>query len=264
MSSTIITLTTDFGEGSPYVAAMKGVIYGINPDVTVVDITHSIPAQDVVHGAEILRDYTPLFPAGTIHAVVVDPGVGTARSIIYAQVGNQHYILPDNGLLGLLVETCPITQCITVENDRYWRLPVSATFHGRDIIAPTAAHISLGVEPQTLGTSREKLVFLENSQPEVTHRMIRGRVVSIDSFGNLITNIHSSLFTGRATDESLCVVCGLYETWGLHCTYGDVPDGLLVALIGSNGYMEIAITGGNAAARLGVGVGNMVTAAWEI
>ena len=136
--TSIITLTTDFGAGSPYVAAMKGVMLGINPAVRLVDLSHEVGPQDVNYGAVLLAETTTWFPAGTIHVAVVDPGVGTARRLLYARIGDQHYLAPDNGLLSLLAKRLRPARIVELTNNEYWLPAVSNTFHGRDIFAPVA------------------------------------------------------------------------------------------------------------------------------
>ena len=259
----IITLTTDFGTGSPYVAAMKGVILAINPAVTLVDLTHDIRPQDVRQGAVVLEDVTLLFPADTIHVAVVDPGVGTDRAIVYARIGNQQYIAPDNGLLSRLAEKNRPAPVFRLSNAEYWRHPVSATFHGRDIMAPVAARLSLGLDPALLGPPHLGLTEIPWPQALVLPRKIKGAVLEIDSFGNLITNITADMLAGRPTDERACIVCGIYETWGIYSAYAQQHQGMLVALIGSTGRLELALAGDNAARRLGVQVGAPVTVAWD-
>jgi S-adenosylmethionine hydrolase len=247
----IITLTTDFGTGSPYVAAMKGAILSINPAVTIVDITHDVRPQDIRHGAVILDDVAEEFPAETIHVAVVDPGVGTARAIVFARIGDHRFIAPDNGLLSPLVRRKTPSQLIRIENQEYFRHPVSFTFHGRDIMAPVAAHLSLGVEPERLGPPLESLVEFQWPEVRISRDRIVGMVLEIDSFGNLITNTRA------------CVVVNIYETWGIFSTYAQQPQGTLIALVGSNGRLELSVVGDNAAARLGVQIGEPVTVAWE-
>jgi S-adenosylmethionine hydrolase len=259
----IITLTTDFGTGSPYVAAMKGVILSINPAVTLVDISHAVPAQDVRNGALVLENTTPWFPADTIHVAVVDPGVGTGREIVYARIGSQQYLAPDNGLLSRLFAKIPPAEIRRLANPAYWLQPVSATFHGRDIMAPVAARLSLGLDPRELGPPASQIAWSEWPEAEVLAKKIRGQVVEIDSFGNLITNIAAEMFAGRPTDTRVCVVCGIYETFGIYRTYAAQAEGMLVALVGSNGRLELALVGDNAAAQLGVAVGTPVILAWE-
>ena len=258
-----ITLTTDFGAGSPYAAAMKGVILSICPAATIVDIAHDIPPQDIRRGALVLDEAAEWFPAGTIHVAVVDPGVGTDRAIVYAEIGPQQFIAPDNGLLSRLAARTPPAKIIRLARPEHWLPEVSATFHGRDIMAPVAARLALGLDPDLLGPAMERLATLD--WPEVRQRPARidGAVIEIDSFGNLITNITAEMLAGRPTDHRLCVVCNIYETWGIYRAYGNRPQGTLVAVIGSAGRLELAIVGDNAARRLGIGVGAPVTLAWE-
>ncbi|MGA2255867.1 MAG: SAM-dependent chlorinase/fluorinase [Thermoguttaceae bacterium] len=259
----IITLTTDFGTGSPYVATMKGVILSLNPAVMIVDISHAVGAQDVARGALVLEDTTPWFPDGTIHVAVVDPGVGTARSILYARIGSQQYIAPDNGLLGRLMARAKPSMVLRLTEQEYWLAEVSHTFHGRDIMAPVAARLSLGLDPRRLGPAAGQLDQLDLPLPQVVEEKVRGEVISIDSFGNLITNIAYDLLAGKPNDSRACVVCGIYETFGIYHTYGEQAPGMLVALIGSAGRLELAIVGDNAAARMGVSIGTPVVVAWE-
>jgi len=259
----IITLLTDFGTGSPYVAAMKGVILSINPAVTIIDLTHAIPAQDIREGAAVLEDVAGRFPDGTIHVVVVDPGVGTERAIVYARIGTQQFLAPDNGVLSLLARRVTPSEVIRLANRAYWLEKISATFHGRDIMAPVAAHLSLGIAPRELGPAHEMLGWLPWSGPARHQDRIEGAVLRIDSFGNLITNITADMLAGRPTDGRACVVCNIYETWGIYRTYGDQPRGTLIALIGSNGCLELSVVGESAAEQLGVAVGEPVVVAWE-
>jgi S-adenosylmethionine hydrolase len=259
----IITLTTDFGTGSPYVAAMKGVMLSINPAATLVDLTHAIPPQDVRHAAVVLDDVTGRFPPETIHTVVVDPGVGTERAILYARIGRQQYVAPDNGLLSKLGRRIAPERIIRLENPKYWLNPVSKTFHGRDIMAPVAAHLSLGVDPADLGPTCEALGQLEWPEPHQSADRIDGVVLEIDSFGNLITNITADMLGGRPTDQRACVVCSIYETYGIYGAYAQLPGGSFIALVDSSERLELAIVGSSAARRLGITVGTPVTVAWE-
>ncbi len=259
----IITLTTDFGADSPYVAAMKGAILSINPAAVIVDLTHSVPPQDVRQGAVVLDDVTPMFPPGSIHVAVVDPGVGTERAILCARIAARLYVAPDNGLLSRVGRRGPVERTVRVENPKFWRHPVSRTFHGRDIMAPVAAHLSLGIDPAELGPSAEMSGRIEWPEPRVSADRIDGMVLEIDSFGNLITNVTADLLAGRPTDQRAVVVCGIYETYGIFGAYANNPQGTLVALIGSSGRLELAIVGDNAARRLGIQAGTPVTVAWE-
>ena len=258
----IITLTTDFGVSSPYVAAMKGAILSINPQVTIVDLTHAIEPQNIAAGAYALRDTAPSFPAGTIHVVVVDPGVGTTRAIVYALIADQQFICPDNGLLTLLAERHRPTKIIRIVEERLFRHPISATFHGRDIMAPVAALVSQGLEPEQLGPTIESLQKLPLSGAERMGNKIQGQVVSVDSFGNLVTNITRDMLADVPRDESVTVRCEEHETHGIFNTYADQPPMTLVALVGSNDCLEISIVDDSAKIMLGVGVGAPVEVAW--
>lgn len=259
----IITLTTDFGTGSPYVAAMKGAILSVNPTATLVDITHDIRPQDIRHGAGVLADVTGLFPAGTIHVAVVDPGVGTDRAIVCALIGEQTYVAPDNGLLGELLRRAPADVIVRIDKPEFWRQSVSSTFQGRDIMAPVAAHLSLGVPPARLGSVAASVHILEFPKPRVCPGRIDGVILEVDSFGNLITNITADLLAGYPTDERVCIVCGIYETWGILSAYAQQHADMFVALVGSTGRLELAIVEGNAAKRLGLQAGMPVTVAWN-
>jgi S-adenosyl-L-methionine hydrolase (adenosine-forming) len=259
----IITLTTDFGVSSPYVAAMKGAILSIHPAAAIVDITHAVPAQDIRRGAVILDLVTPRFPEGSIHVAVVDPGVGTDRALVYAEIGAQRYLAPDNGLLSRLAEHEPPKKIIRLERSEYWLESVSHTFHGRDILAPVAARLNLGLNPENLGPAQPRLVMLDWPEVRITPTRITGVVMEIDSFGNLITNIAEEMLAGRPVDERACVVCGIYETYGIYHAYGQQLSGMLVALVNSGGWLELAMVNENASERLGISTGTQVTLAWE-
>lgn len=259
----IITLTTDFGSGSSYVAAMKGVILSICPAATIVDLCHDIPPQDIRRAAIFLDEAAEWFPADTIHVAVVDPGVGTARAILYARMGQQQFIAPDNGLLGRLAARTQPSKLVRLEDASLWLPKVSNTFHGRDIMAPVAARLAMGLDPDRLGPPLKRLTSIDWPDARSTPSRIDGLVIEIDSFGNLITNITSDLLAGRPTDRRVCVVCNIYETWGIYQTYAEQPNGTLVAIVGSNGRLELALVGENAAHQLGIQRGTPVTLAWE-
>ena len=258
----LITLTTDFGGGSPYVAAMKGVILSINPEAQIVDVTHAVPAQDIGAGALVLEQATPWFPAGSLHVAVVDPGVGSERGIVYAEIAGQQYIAPDNGLLGRLAARHEPSRIVAVEDPAFWLPRVSATFHGRDIMAPVAARLSRGLAAERLGRPLDKLVSLTWPEVVILPRSIRGSVESIDSFGNLITDITDDMLTHVPRDESVRITCDEHETIGIFRTYADQPSATLLALIGSSGRLELAIVEENAAAMLGIRTGTPVVVTW--
>mgnify|MGYP000104497526 CR=1 FL=1 len=259
----MITLTTDFGEGSHYVAAVKGVILSINPAAVLVDLTHAIRPHDIRHGAIVLADVAPYFPPETIHLAVVDPGVGTDRPLVYARMGAQHFLAPDNGLLSLLARRWPPSRIIRLDKPKYWLQPTSATFQGRDILAPVAARLSLGFEPDRLGSPQKRLVDFHWPEVRLSPDKIVGSVLMVDSFGNLITNITAKMFSKRPTDHRAHVICGTRETWGIHRTYGEMPPGNFIALVGSSGRLELAVVEGNAAARFNIQPGTPVTVTWE-
>lgn len=251
----IITLTTDFGEGSPYVAELRGSILCINAGIQVVDGTHSVPPQDVLQGALALRQFRDAFPAGTVHVAVVDPGVGTDRDILLVAARDQFYVAPDNGLLSFILDDA--SQILSVDQPAYWRKVVSSTFHGRDIMAPVAAHLCSGV-PLAQLASRQVTEPQRLSLPlaKVEPNVIRGSVISIDSFGNLITNIRydemqalGGGFQVRVADQ----VCRFVNS------YMDAKPGTTIALVGSSGWLEVAICCGNAAEAMISALGGQVS-----
>jgi S-adenosylmethionine hydrolase len=265
--SPIITLTTDFGLTGHYVAQMKGAILSINPAAQLIDITHAIGPQNVRQGAVAMRDATVMFPTGSVHVGVVDPGVGTARKIVYAEIDGRHYIAPDNGLLGLVQRGATnVTRIIAVENRKYWREVVSTTFHGRDIMAPVAAHVSLGVDPTDLGKTLTAMQTLDWPEPLVTPSAAQGEIVEIDHFGNAITNLRQEHLPGATPQHwgQVEILAGSsLRISGLSATYGERASGAGAALIGSGGYLEIAVVGGSAAERFSLQVGDAVTVCWS-
>jgi S-adenosyl-L-methionine hydrolase (adenosine-forming) len=255
MSDPLITLTTDFGDGSPYVAAMKGVILGINPQARLVDLSHHIPPQDVRHTAFFLRAAVPYFPHEVLHLVVVDPGVGTERALLYVEVGGHRLLVPDNGCWTELAQgVAEPPMVLRLAEPRYWRPQVSATFHGRDMLAPAAGHLSRGLDPRQLGPPARDWVRLEMAAPQLGPEQLTGEVVFIDDFGNLLTNLPGDTFTAWG-DRDVRITVGAHEIERRVRTYGEAEPGTLVALVSSAGTLELAESQGNAAARLGIRVG---------
>ena len=265
----IITLTTDFGRADAYVAAMKGVILGINPDVRLVDISHEIKPQDIAGGAFILSTACEFFPRRTVHLVVVDPGVGTGRKAVVVRTPAADFVAPDNGVLSYILQDyadgaaagnkqklhLDEIEVIDINNRRFWRPTVSATFHGRDILAPVAAHLSRGVPPAEFGEAIDTLTVLPLTRPRrQPDGAISGCILHVDNFGNLITNIGRNDLPVKCTDITIEVkkevIRGLEETYA-------TGEGLM-ALIGSSEYLEIALKEGSAAAYLNAGVGDEV------
>ena len=247
MPDPIITLTTDFGEDSPYVASMKGVILGINPAARLVDLSHQLPPQNLTHAAFFLATTVPCFSTEVLHVVVVDPGVGTERALLYVEVEGHHLLAPDNGCWTLLArQGSRPPRVLKLVEPRYWRQPVSATFHGRDILAPVAGHLSLGLDPQSLGPVASEWVQLEFPVPALEPDRLAGEVIFVDHYGNLITNIPGDAFHALAAGP-VRVAVGSQEVARRVRTYGEAEPGTFVALISSAGMLEIAVVQGNAA-----------------
>lgn len=256
----IIALLTDFGMQDHYVAAMKGMILQINPKVTLVDITHDIAPQGVLEAAFILRQTFPYYPAETIFVAVVDPGVGTSRRILAARYNNRVVLTPDNGLLTFLHRDAQLQEIRVVENRQYMAATLSATFHGRDIFAPVAGHISRGVALDRLGAPADRVEILGIARPEWSRDgSIAGQVIYVDRFGNLITNIAESDLSGpRPQGRGREVVLNGRVIGPVRIAYTDVPAGQPLALIGSTCMLEIAVNGGSANRALDAGRGASV------
>ncbi|HLH72157.1 MAG TPA: SAM-dependent chlorinase/fluorinase [Chloroflexota bacterium] len=263
-----IVLLTDFGERDGYVGTMKGVILRINPSVTIVDLSHTIPPQDVTDGAFVLGTSYRYFPAGSIFVAVVDPGVGSERRAIALSAGAYTFVGPDNGLFTLVLADfavptpdggglaslmgTPVTG-VVLEKSEYFLPTVSATFHGRDVFAPVAAHHSLGVPLAAFGPPLTEVVSLPSQRPRWENGALSGQVIHVDRFGNAITNITRAELA-RLTLPVVEVV-GL-QIVGLQHQYAGASG--LLALIGSSDRLEIALNGGNAAVEFGLAVGTPV------
>jgi S-adenosylmethionine hydrolase len=249
--SGIITLTTDFGQRDPYVAMMKGVILSINREARIVDITHQIAAGAIAEAASILNDAHRFFPSGTVHVGVVDPGVGSPRRPIALVAENHFFVGPDNGLFWPLIEADGQCHVIRLTDKRCWMKQISATFHGRDIFAPVAAHISQGVDPLLMGETIDDPMPLQVPLPRMEDSELVGEIVRIDHFGNLITNITREHLAPFFESKDLTIRIGGLVLNTLSTTYSDVPEGQPLALIGSSNALEIAVNRGNAAHDLG-------------
>lgn len=257
MNPAILTLTSDFGRDGPYVAAMKGVVLGLAPGTQLVDVSHAIAPQNVLEGAFVLAGIADAFPAGTVHLAVVDPGVGTYRRLVAVSAADQWFVAPDNGLLGGVIRGRVISGIWEITNPNLWRKRVSSTFHGRDILAPAAAHLVLGRDPDELGPRRSKIISLANFEPRTDEHGIVGEVIFRDAFGNLITNVSASRLA-HSPPETWAVEIAGEEIEGLSRTYGDRPPGTVVAVAGSTGWIEIAVVNGDAARALTAGPGMTV------
>jgi len=244
----VITLLTDFGLSDNFIGVMKGVILTLNPQAVIVDVTHNVPPQDVWTAAYLVSVSHPYFPAGTVHLAVVDPGVGTGRRAIVVETERAFFVAPDNGLLTYVLREEPVRKIIHLTESRFWLPNPSATFHGRDIFAPVAAHLSKGVPPEEMGAVIEDPVLLPLPCPQKRpNGTILAHVLHIDHFGNLITDVREEDLEGDVVIE----IAG-YRLDGIHRTFADVEPGQPVAYIGSSGRLEIAIRQGNAASAFGI------------
>lgn len=258
----LIALTTDFGYRDHFVGLMKGVIAGIDPNAQVIDVTHGIPAQDVMAGALVLRHTAGYFPPGTIQVAVVDPGVGSERTSLLIESGSQFFIGPDNGIFSLALEKQPPTRIVRLSNPAYHLQPTSGTFHGRDIFAPVAAHLSRGVPPVAFGESVQSYEKLALPQIVRGECQIDAEIIYIDGYGNLFTNLEERDLTGLPS-AGLDFQLGPIRVRGLGLNYTAVAAGEFVAVVNSWGYLEIAANQGNAQYLAGANIGAKVRVTWN-
>ncbi len=263
----IITLTTDFGLKDEYVGVLKGVILGLAPQASLIDLCHTIRPQDLRQGGFILQAAAPFFPKTTIHLAIVDPGVGTNRQLLAVRAMGQIFLGPDNGILSPFLQEPLFEEAISIDCPQLYLAPLSATFHGRDILAPIAAALANGTEFSRLGsqTFKENLIKLASPTLQIDriHGNIAGSVIHIDHFGNLSTNIHQRDLAGLTADpDSIQIFHKKLQVTGLASAYASRPNGQVLALIGSRGYLELAVTNGNAARLLGAEVDDPVRVTW--
>jgi S-adenosyl-L-methionine hydrolase (adenosine-forming) len=252
----LITLTTDFGEQDFYVAAMKGVIASRCPEASLLDVSHSLPPQDIMSAALLLEGCAPCFPDGAIHVVVVDPGVGSSRRPIAARLAEQYFVCPDNGLLTLILKKLPLIEARIITNPACMMTTVSTTFHGRDIFAPTAAYLASGGLFSEIGPVIETLQILDIPDPAWTgETTITGAVMHVDSFGTLVSNITRESIQGK---KVLQVRVGPLVLEGIGKTFSDVPPGKPVAYFGSSERLEVAVNCGHAAREYDVTCGDSI------
>ncbi len=253
----IITLTTDFGLHDTYVAEMKGVILGIYPNAVIVDITHKVEKFNIRKGAFMLATAAPYFPAGTIHVAVVDPAVGTKRRPIIVQTEHNVFVGPDNGVLMLAAEAHGIKRVFKIENQKFLSLPISNTFHGRDVFAPVAAHIAKGTAAlEEFGRPITDVIKPKFSKVKRTTCGLVGEVLHVDSFGNIITNIHRKDIEPTKPVKLQVNLRNLKLNLNFVKAYAEAKPYEPLALIGSHNYFEIALNQGNAAAKFQVQVGD--------
>ncbi|MBV8887220.1 MAG: SAM-dependent chlorinase/fluorinase [Chroococcidiopsidaceae cyanobacterium CP_BM_RX_35] len=253
----LLTLLSDFGERDVYVGVMKGAIAQVNCSITVVDLTHQIPPQDIATARFCLMNAYPYFPHGTVHVAVVDPGVGSSRRAVAVELADGFLVGPDNGLFSGVLSQSQAIAAVELTNPNYWKTPEpSATFHGRDIFAPVGAHLASGVSLKHLGQAIASSTLVQLPIPGCTHTDIGivGCIQYVDRFGNLITNIPGTYVQGKTWSVA---AAGLNIISGCQ-TYSDVPPGSPVALVGSHNWVEIAVNGGNAQSQFQLDWGSKV------
>ena len=261
---TTLSLTTDFGNVNGFVGTMKGVIWGIAPDVNIADISHDIPAQDIRTGAIALWRSSAYFPTGSVHVAVVDPGVGTKRRAIAAKLGDQFFVLPDNGLITPMLEDAEAKgkdiRIVHLDKPEYWLQQVYTTFHGRDIFAPVGAHLASGVPLEKLGTLITDPVRLPLPKPVITDEEIQGSILVIDVFGNCTTNVRV-LDVANLKNLQLEIAGKVIQ--GVLPSYGHAKVGDLVAVTDSEGFIEVAVVNGSAARTLGIQLDDQVRISFD-
>jgi S-adenosylmethionine hydrolase len=272
--SSIVTITTDFGTEDAYVPAMKGTMLSIAPEARLVDVTHAVAPQDVMEAGFVLKAAYEYFPSGSIHLVVVDPGVGTERRAVAVRQDDHWFVGPDNGVFPLVLDGTSPDAMVELDNPEMWRTTApSTTFHGRDIFAPAAAHLAAGRSLEALGTPLEALEPLRWAQPMAETGTVQGWVVHVDHFGNCITNIRRRTVADAldrdaelSSVDALPPVEAFVGTTTLHAirsTYGDVAEEDPLLLFGSTGYLEVAVNSGSAADRLNIRKGDSVKLSFD-
>ena len=256
----MITLTTDFGLKDPYAAEMKAVILGISPNAVIIDITHEVAKFNVRMGAYVLSSAAPYFPRGTIHVAVVDPGVGTQRRPILIQTKQGFFVGPDNGILVMATENQGIKRIYEITNPKFMLSKVSSTFHGRDVFAPAAAHLAGRVNPAEFGPEIHEITKPEFAKVTKRKNVLFGEVLHVDNFGNIITNVRETELARIRVKERVNVELPDHKLKLKFCrAYADAKPQQPLALIGSQGYLEIAMNQGDAAAEFNTKVGDKVT-----
>jgi S-adenosyl-L-methionine hydrolase (adenosine-forming) len=254
----LIALLSDFGTRDHYAGTMKGVMMGICPELTLVDITHDVTPHDVLEGALQLAAACRFFPVGTIFLAVVDPGVGSSRRGLAADTGDYRFVAPDNGLLTAVFQDMPPKKVVELTERRYARPTVSRTFEGRDRFAPAAAWLAKGIQLTALGRTVASYQQIEIPRADVTATTLRGVVLLVDRFGNLVTNIDRRSFEAFTRDRAVTVTAGGHLIAGVVATYADIRPGEACALFGSTDHLEIAVNGGSAEVALRLSRGAIV------
>jgi S-adenosylmethionine hydrolase len=262
MKKKIITLLTDFDTKDGYIGAVKGVIKRINPQAEIVDITHGVDSYDVLGAAFALNNFHRYFPKGTIHLAVVDPGVGSLRQPILVKTKDFFFVGPDNGIFSFIYQREDLTDIIVISNKKYFLAEPSSTFHARDIFAPVAAYLSLGIKTDEFGPSAKECMKLIIPQPESKGKSLEGEIIHVDRFGNLITNISADLFKKKHVE----IFMGKRKIKGISRSYFEIEETRserseskeLGALIGSSGFLELAVNQGSAQKLLKAKVGDRI------
>jgi S-adenosylmethionine hydrolase len=256
----VVTLTTDFGLADHYVGTVKGVLVTRCPGVRIIDISHEIPPFSIYSGAYTIDQAAPYFPAGTIHVIVIDPGVGTARKPLVLEALHQYFIAPDNGVLTMIIGRDPKAKAYEIETRDMWLSPPSSTFHGRDIFAPVAAALASGATKlRKIARRLTKIELVPDLRPrQINAGEWEGKLLSIDRFGNAITNFSITGFPMLASSR-FSIHVGRHRIATFKSTFGDAPDGVCFAYAGSSGYIELAVKQQSAAALLNASAGDRIT-----
>ena len=260
MKNKIITLLSDFGTKDGYIGAVKGVIKRINPQAEIVDITHDIDSYDVLGAAFALNNFHRYFPKGTIHLAVVDPGVGSLREPILIRAKDFFFVGPDNGIFSFIYQREDLTDIIVISNKKYFLAEPSSTFHARDIFAPVTAYVSLGIKTDEFGLPAKECMKFIIPQPEPEGKSLKGEIIHIDRFGNLITNIPADLLEKKKNAQ---IIVGKRRIKKINRSYFEIKEKRLGALIGSSGFLELAVNQGSAQKLLKTKIGDPVKINFE-
>lgn len=263
MNDAIITVLTDFGYMDPYVGIMKGVMAKINPKAKIIDISHDVPSFSIKHAAFSLFSYYRYFPDHTVHLVVVDPGVGSKRKAIVTKIDKRYFVLPDNGVISYVWENekGKDKKVFNIENEKYFLHPVSNTFHGRDIFAPIAAHISRNIGIEEFGKELEDPVLFPFPKPYIKDNILHGEVIYIDKFGTVVTNIKRDLLDGK---ELFCAEIKTHRICNFANYYGEYKEREEFMIFGSSNFLELSINRGSFSKKLKVNIGDEVKVIFQI
>ena len=257
--SGIVTLITDFGYKGEYVGSMKGAILNVNPRCQIIDITHQITPQNIIEASWVLKNSFAFFPQGTVHLVVVDPGVGSTRQPIVLVKKGDIFVGPDNGVFTPVLEGAGRNEGYEISRKKLFLFPLSATFHGRDIFAPVAGYLSMGYPLKRVGPALKDFVRIHWPQPQLQKGKLLGQILWGDSFGNQITNISREAYGELLTNRQIMIRGKGWQIHRIHRTYSENESGKPMALFGSSGLLEIAVNQGCAGKQLGLGAGDAVT-----